>query len=137
MRITRRIIDDAPQSASTELKSLLLHSNRAIDFENSLFGLLDPFNNPLIRLLFIVTDLSRLGFCTYPGQISNGRVSHLVSETEVRQVDDSPDERQIEYPERTRMQYTCSSGYNIQGPDILTCEISGIWSENPPKCVEG
>ena len=30
--------------------------------------------------------------------------------------------------------YICDTGYNLQGPDIRTCQVDGIWSGTNPTC---
>ena len=31
--------------------------------------------------------------------------------------------------------YTCSSGYQLEGSDLLTCGDDGQWSPDPPTCT--
>ncbi|KAI1895473.1 hypothetical protein AGOR_G00106630 [Albula goreensis] len=38
-------------------------------------------------------------------------------------------------PLGTLLQYSCDSGYMLDGPSTISCTVSGHWSSDPPRCV--
>ncbi|XP_048830444.1 sushi domain-containing protein 6 isoform X3 [Brienomyrus brachyistius] len=39
------------------------------------------------------------------------------------------------FPLGTVLQYGCNQGYAVDGPTVITCMSSGLWSPEPPSCV--
>ena len=39
--------------------------------------------------------------------------------------------------EGATVNFTCNSGYRLNGADSATCQVDGSWSVNPPTCTQG
>ena len=39
------------------------------------------------------------------------------------------------YTEGHTVNYTCNTGYRLNGSSTLTCQPNGLWSANPPTCL--
>ncbi|KAJ8399077.1 hypothetical protein AAFF_G00414560 [Aldrovandia affinis] len=39
------------------------------------------------------------------------------------------------FPLGTLLQYSCDSGYMLDGPSTISCTASGYWSSDPPHCI--
>lgn len=76
--------------------------------------------------------------CENPGSILNGRVRHIPPGARFGNGRPSViDDDLNEYPEGTRLDYTCDEGFDLQGAETLTCQPTGFWSSEAPVCVGG
>ena len=39
------------------------------------------------------------------------------------------------FPVGTVLQYSCDSGFLVEGASLLTCSPLGRWSSEPPRCI--
>uniref|UniRef100_A0A8B9GNI0 Sushi domain containing 4 n=1 Tax=Astyanax mexicanus TaxID=7994 RepID=A0A8B9GNI0_ASTMX len=39
------------------------------------------------------------------------------------------------FPVGTVLQYSCDSGYTVDGPSIVICTREGLWTSGPPRCL--
>ncbi|XP_066529598.1 sushi domain-containing protein 4-like [Hoplias malabaricus] len=60
--------------------------------------------------------------CARPFSVQHGRVN--VSET-----------NRDFFPVSTVLQYSCDSGFSVDGPTIVICTRDGLWSSGPPRCL--
>ena len=42
-----------------------------------------------------------------------------------------------EFPVGAQVHFECNRGYDLDGPTSSTCNISGLWSNQPPTCDQG
>ena len=42
-----------------------------------------------------------------------------------------------EFPVDAQVHFECDRGYYLDGPMSSTCNISGLWSNQPPTCDQG
>ncbi|XP_030627352.1 sushi domain-containing protein 6 [Chanos chanos] len=40
------------------------------------------------------------------------------------------------FPSGTLLQYSCDQGYSLDGQATITCNASGYWSADPPRCIK-
>lgn len=60
--------------------------------------------------------------CVRPFSIQHGQVN--VTET-----------NRGSFPVGTVLQYSCDSGYTVDGPSIVMCTRESLWSSGPPRCL--
>ncbi|KAI5102125.1 sushi domain-containing protein 6 isoform X2 [Silurus meridionalis] len=60
--------------------------------------------------------------CVRPFSIQHGQVN--VTET-----------NRGSFPVGTVLQYSCDSGFTVDGPSIVVCTREGLWSSGPPRCL--
>ncbi|XP_072545838.1 sushi domain-containing protein 4-like [Salminus brasiliensis] len=79
---------------------------------------------PTLPLLIFLSFLSssQASSCVRPFSIQHGRVN--VTET-----------NRGSFPVGTVLQYSCDSGYTVDGPSIVICTREGLWSSGPPHCL--
>ncbi|KAL6478028.1 hypothetical protein MHYP_G00138630 [Metynnis hypsauchen] len=78
---------------------------------------------PRSLLIFLsLLSLSQASSCVRPFSIQHGRVN--VTET-----------NRGSFPVGTVLQYSCDSGYTVDGPSIVICTREGLWSSGPPRCL--
>uniref|UniRef100_A0A8B9GSD6 Sushi domain containing 4 n=1 Tax=Astyanax mexicanus TaxID=7994 RepID=A0A8B9GSD6_ASTMX len=74
-------------------------------------------------LLFLsLLSSSQASSCVRPFSIQHGRVN--VTET-----------NRGSFPVGTVLQYSCDSGYTVDGPSIVICTREGLWSSGTPLCL--
>ncbi|XP_022528292.2 sushi domain-containing protein 6 [Astyanax mexicanus] len=74
-------------------------------------------------LLFLsLLSSSQASSCVRPFSIQHGRVN--VTET-----------NRGSFPVGTVLQYSCDSGYTVDGPSIVICTREGLWSSGTPHCL--
>ncbi|XP_061609044.1 sushi domain-containing protein 6 [Phyllopteryx taeniolatus] len=78
---------------------------------------------PTLLLLFTVLPHARASGCAQPPAVQHG---DLLNQTEANR--DS-------FPMGAVLTYGCEPGYTADGPISITCDISGSWSNQPPRCV--
>ncbi len=54
--------------------------------------------------------------CDHPGMVRHGRMSG-------------------EFRHGARVMFTCDTGFELQGDDIIQCQADGSWDGNVPDCV--
>ena len=51
--------------------------------------------------------------------------------------DQDPDSMISQYPIGTNASFRCLSGYILEGPSSRTCQTSGNWNQQQPRCNRG
>ncbi|XP_026869865.2 sushi domain-containing protein 6-like isoform X2 [Electrophorus electricus] len=83
------------------------------------------FSAPLSwTLLFFLSALTTAlaSSCVRPFSIQHGQVN--VTET-----------NRGSFPVGTVLQYSCDSGFTVDGPNIVICTREGLWTSGPPRCL--
>lgn len=93
-------------------------------------------------MAFFISDFddveSQVAYCLNPGAISNGRIAYYPDINSRRRVGPELEELEdAEFPEESRLEYSCNSGYSLQGRTRIVCEKTGFWSSEPPICRRG
>ena len=70
-------------------------------------------SNPQTYVFLFLTVLN----CGTLTNLANGQVSHAAGTT---------------YGKRAT--YSCNTGYNLVGSSTRTCQATGVWSGNAPRC---
>ncbi|XP_077408513.1 sushi domain-containing protein 6 [Vanacampus margaritifer] len=79
---------------------------------------------PAFLLLFTVLPRGHASGCAQPPAAQHGE---LLNQTEANR--DS-------FPAGAVLTYVCEPGYTADGPTSITCDSSGSWSNQPPRCVK-
>ncbi|XP_054717068.1 limulus clotting factor C-like [Uloborus diversus] len=71
-------------------------------------------------------------YCKNPGKVVNGEVQVFPNQDQRRYPAkaDNPEE----YPQYTRIKYSCEAGYTLKGEEEITCGVNGFWSARKPIC---
>ncbi|XP_035279494.1 sushi domain-containing protein 6-like isoform X2 [Anguilla anguilla] len=83
-----------------------------------------PADRLLLSLLFFLAVVSpgQASECVRPPSVQHSWVN--LTET-----------NRGSFPLGTLLQYSCDSGYMLDGPSTISCTASGRWSADPPHCV--
>ncbi|XP_076834473.1 sushi domain-containing protein 6-like [Brachyhypopomus gauderio] len=80
-----------------------------------------PLSWTLLLFLSALTT-AQASSCVRPFSIQHGQVN--VSET-----------NRGSFPVGTVLQYSCDSGFTVDGPSIVICTREGLWTSGPPRCL--
>ncbi|KAJ8341472.1 hypothetical protein SKAU_G00337630 [Synaphobranchus kaupii] len=92
--------------------------------ETRAFAPTPPADRLLLSLLFFLAIVS-------PGQASGCQRPPSIQHSWVNLTETN----RGSLPLGTLLQYSCDSGYMLDGPSTISCTASGLWSSAPPRCI--